>query len=96
MLKKTLIVVALSAISAFAVAAESDARQAANQVVDLQGGSTLYVFEGGKMALQNKFGQPVSTAQGTTLKAQDGREIKMVGNEVGRLDTLLKLGMSSS
>lgn len=96
MLKKTLIVVALSAVSAFAGAYESDARQAANQVVDLQGGATLYVFEGGKMALQNKYGQAVSTAQGTTLKTQDGREIKMVGNEVARLDTLLKLGTSGS
>ena len=38
MLKKTLIVVALSAVSALSFAAESDARQAAKQVVDLQDG----------------------------------------------------------
>ncbi|WP_263771623.1 CopK family periplasmic copper-binding protein [Propionivibrio soli] len=93
MLKKTMILVALSAVSAFAGASELDARQEAKQVVDLQDGSTLYVFDSGKTALQNKYGQPVSIAPGSTLKAKDGHEIRTVGNEVARLDYLLKLGM---
>jgi len=95
MMKKTLVIVALSAISAFAVADEYDARHAAKQVVDLQDGSTLFVFENGKMAEQSKYGQAVRVAPGTVVKANDGRSITIVGDESGRLDTLLKQGMSS-
>lgn len=96
MLKKTLIVVALSAVSALAVAGEIDARQAAKQVVDLQDGATLYVFDSGKMAVESKYGHAVSTKPGTVVKAADGRDITIVGNEVARLDTLLKQGMGGS
>lgn len=96
MLKKTLIIVALSAVSAFAVADESDARQAAQQVVDLQDGSTLFVFNGGKMAVESKYGHAVSIKPGSVVKAADGRSITIVGNEVARLDTLLNQGMGGS
>ena len=94
MLKKTLIVVALSAVSAFAVASESDARQAAKQVVDLQDGATLYVFDSGKMAVESKYGHAVSIKPGSAVKASDGREITVVGNEVARLDSLLNQGIN--
>ncbi len=93
MLKKTLIVVALSAVSALSFAAESDARQAAKQVVDLQDGATLYVFDSGKMAVESKFGHAISIKPGSVVKASDGREITVVGNEVARLDSLLKQGL---
>ena len=93
MLKKTLIVVALSAVSALSVAGESDARQAAKQVVDLQDGATLYVFQNGKMAVENKYGRAVSTQSGTAVKASDGREITVVGNEIALLDSLLNQGL---
>jgi len=95
MMKKTLVIVALSAISAFAVADEYDARHAATQVVDLQDGSTLFVFENGKMAQESKYGQAVRVASGTVVKATDGRSITVVGDESGRLDTLLKQGMGA-
>lgn len=96
MLKKTLIVVAFSAISALAVASEYDARQAASQVIDLQDGATLYVFENGNMAVESKFGQAVNATPGSVVKAADGRDITIVGNEVARLDTLLRQGMGGS
>jgi len=95
MLKKMLIIGALSAVSAFAVASESDARQAAKQVVDLQDGAILYVFDSGKMALESKYGQAVRIQPGTVLKAADGREISPVGDEVARLDQLLRHGPSA-
>jgi len=94
MLKKTLVVLALSAVSVLAVASESDARSTAKQVIDLQGGSTLYVFDSGKMAYESKYGQAVRTEPGTILKTTDGRSIAMVGDEVAYLDSLLREGLS--
>lgn len=92
MLKKMLIVAALSSVAAFAVAAESDARNAAQREIALQDGSIVYVFPSGKMALENKYGLAVNTPAGTVLKAQDGSNITMTGNEVAYLDILLKQG----
>ena len=92
MLKKMLVVVALSAVTVFAVASESDARDAATKVIDLSDGSIVYVFKSGKMAVESKFGRAVSTKAGSVLKAKDGSDITMVGNEVGQLDMLLRQG----
>jgi len=96
MLKKMLVVVALSAVSVMAVASEFDARQAAKQVVELKDGSVAYVFDDGKMAVESKYGWAVRTEPGTILTTVDGRNINMVGDEVMRLDGLLREGESSS
>ncbi len=45
MLKKTLVVVAMSAVAVTAFASDF-ARQEAKQVVELKDGSTVYVFDG--------------------------------------------------
>jgi hypothetical protein len=90
MLKRSLVAIALSAVTVFAVGAESDAREAAKQVIDLQDGSTLYVFKSGKMAVEDKLGRAASTRSGTTLTAKDGSTITMRGNEVAYLDSLLR------
>jgi len=95
MLKKMLVVVALSAVSVMAGASELDARDAAKQVINLKDGSIVYVFNGGKMALENKYGWAVRTDPGTVLAAVDGRSINMVGDEVMRLDGLLREGESN-
>jgi len=95
MLKKMLVVAALSAVSVMAVASELDARETAKQVIDLKDGSIVYVFDGGKMALENKYGIAVRTEPGTVLTTADGRSITMVGDEVARLDELLKEGLRS-
>ena len=96
MLKKMLVVVALSAVSVMAVASELDAREAAKQVVELKDGSIVYVFDDGKMALENRYGWAVRTDPGTILTTIDGRTINMVGDEVMRLDGLLREGESNS
>ena len=96
MLKKSLVAIALSAVTVFAVAAESDARDAAKQVIDLQDGSTLYVFKDGKMAVESQVGHAISTRPGTTLTAKDGSSITLIGNEVARLDSLLHEGMQGN
>lgn len=90
MLKKMLVtVIALSAFSTIASAGDMAARAAAVRTVELKDGSTLYVFDSGKMAVENKFGNVVSTDPGTILKAKDGSSITMIGNETAYLDTLL-------
>jgi hypothetical protein len=92
MLKKMLIVVAMSAVSVLAVAGESEARSAAKQTIEMQDGSIVYVFKSGKMAVENKMGHAVSTKAGTVMKAKDGSNVTMVGNEISELDGLLKQG----
>lgn len=93
MLKKMLVVVAMSAVSVFAVAGQIDAHNAATRTIELQDGSVVYVFKSGKMAVENKMGNAISTKAGTILKAKDGSDVTMVGNEVARLDILLKKGL---
>ena len=95
MLKKMVVVAALSAVSVGALATEMDARDAAKQVIDLNDGSIVYVFDGGKMALENKYGIAVRTEPGTVLTTADGRTITMVGDEVARLGELLNEGLHS-
>ena len=92
MLKKTLLVVALSALTTLAIAADDNARSAAKQVIDLQDGSTAYVFANGKMAVENKFGHAVVTKPGTILQTADRGTITMAGDEVGYLNSLLSMG----
>lgn len=91
MLKKILVVAALSAVSVLAVADEYDAHQAAKQVIELTDGSTVYVFKDGKMAEESKFGNVMYVKPGTALQTKDGGTITMVGNEVARLSTLLRV-----
>jgi len=92
MLKKTLLVVILSALTTAAFAAEAEARSAAKQVIDLRDGSIDYVFPNGKMAVENKFGHAVVVKPGTILQTADGGTITMVGDEVGHLNSLLAQG----
>lgn len=96
MLNRTWIAVALGVVASFALADEGHARRAAEKTISLQDGSIVYVFEDGKMGLENKFGIAQYTKPGTMLKAADGTEFAMVGNEVARLDALLKEGMSNN
>lgn len=93
MLKKMLVIVAMSAVSVFAVAGQIDARNAATRTIELQDGSIVYVFKSGKMAVENAKGTAVSTKAGTILKAKDGSDVTMVGNDVARLDVLRKKGL---
>ncbi len=51
----------------------------------LQGGSTLYVFKDGKMAMENRVGRPLSMEGGHPMKTVDGETVVMKGNELWRL-----------
>ncbi len=88
MLKKMLVVVAMSAVAVTAFANDY-ARREAKQVVELKDGSTVYVFNDGKMAMESKYGRAVRMDPGMVMETKDGQKITMVGDEVARLDSLL-------
>ena len=89
MLKKMLMVAAISAVSVTAFASDA-ARSEAKQVIDLKDGSTVYIFKDGKMAMEDKLGRAVRMEQNTAMEAKDGQKIMMHGDEVMRLNSLLK------
>lgn len=89
MLKNVLLVFALSSVSLLAMASEIDAREASKQTIALQDGSIAYVFPSGKMAVESRYGNAVSVKEGTALKASNGSNVTMVGNEVAYLNDLL-------
>lgn len=91
MLKKSLLIVTLGVLTTAAFADEGAAREAAKQVIALQDGSTAYVFDNGKMAVENKVGEAIVVKPGTILKTSDGKTIAMVGDEVARLNGLLRV-----
>ncbi len=65
------------------------ARTEEKQVIDLKDGSTIHVFNDGKMAMATKFGHAVRMDPGTAMERKDGQKITMRGDEVARLDALL-------
>ncbi|MHB1360855.1 MAG: periplasmic Cu(I)/Cu(II)-binding protein CopK [Rhodocyclaceae bacterium] len=91
MLKKLLMVVATSALASTAFADDA-ARTEAKQVIDLKDGTTLYIFKDGKMAMEDKFGRTMRMKKDTVMETKDGQKIIMHGDEVARLDTLLRQG----
>ncbi len=88
MLKKILVVVAMSAVAVTAFANDY-ARREAKQVVELKDGSTVYVFDSGKMAMESKYGRAVRMDPDMVMETKDGQKIAMVGDEVARLSSLL-------
>ena len=88
MLKKMLVVVAMSAVAVTAFANDY-ARREAKQVVELKDGSTVYIYKKKKMAMESKYGLAVRMDPGMVMVTKDGQKITMVGDEVGRLDSLL-------
>lgn len=91
MLKKMLMVVATSALASTAFAGDA-ARAEARQVIDLKDGSTLYIFKDGKMAMEDKFGRATRMKKDIVMETKDGQKIIMHGDEVARLETLLRQG----
>ncbi len=86
MLKKLLMVVAMSAVTATAFAV--DAAQV-EKSIELKDGSTVYIFKDGKMGMEDKLGRAVRMKKDTVMEAKDGQKIIMHGDEVMRLDNYL-------
>lgn len=82
-LATTLATVSLMAHAAMAPATRTGAE--GEQLVALQGGATLHIYQDGKMAEENAFGRPTVVTPGQTLHEQNGTTIVMKGDEVARL-----------
>ena len=87
MFKKMLIVVAGSMVALSALAVDASKVE---KSIELKDGSTVYLFKDGKMGMENKLGKVVHMKAGQVMETKDGQRIIMVGNEVARLETLLK------
>ena len=92
LLKQLLLATTLSVAAASAFAINADK---AEQTIPLKNGSTLYIFKGGKMAMEDKLGKAVSMKAGEVMETKDGMIIMMHGNELMRLDKYLKADKSS-
>ena len=95
MFKKLLMVVAMSSLTAAAFASDA-AHAQADKVIELKDGSTVYIFKDGKMAMEDKFGRARRMDPNVVMETKDGQKIIMHGDEVGRLDTLIKQGHMGS
>lgn len=87
MLKKLLMVVAISTVAASAFAA-FPAEQVEKSIL-LKNGSTVYILKDGKMAMEDKNGRAVRMKQGEVMETKDGKKIMMHGDEVMRLNSIL-------
>lgn len=52
------------------------------QQYELKDGSTLYVFKGGKMGMEDKKGRAFSMKNAYPMETKDGEKIMMYGNEL--------------
>lgn len=91
-LAKLALIAVLSTAGATTAFADHAARAAAQQMIGLKYGSTLYIFKDGKMAVKDRFGRATRTTPGTVVEASDGRKITTQSDEVARLDSLIAEG----
>lgn len=62
--------------------------------VEPKDGSTVHLFKGGKMAMENKFGRPYRMREGKMMETTDGKSIAMNGDEVARLSNAMRTHLS--
>lgn len=85
MLKKLLMVAAMSAVAGSAFAVDAGA---VDKTIPLKNGSTVYIFKDGKMAMEDKLGRPVRMKKDEVMETKDGQKIMMHGDEVMRLQSM--------
>lgn len=61
------------------------------ETVALKDGSTVYVFRDGKMGMENPYGRAVLMSEGQAMVTVDGKTVRMVGNEVARVSSLIQI-----
>lgn len=61
------------------------------RTVALQDGATVYIFQDGKMAMEDRFGRSVSMREGQAMVARDGQQLRMAGDETARLDCIRRM-----
>ena len=91
-LAKLALIAVLSTAGATTAFAHDAARVEAKQVIELKDGSTLYIFNDGKMAMEDRYGRATRMEIGAVMETKDGRQVKMESDEVARLQTLIDEG----
>ena len=89
MLKKALMVAALGIATTSAFAVDVDQVE---KSIPMKDGSTVYIFKDGKMGMEDKYGRATRMKKDTVMETKDGQKVIMHGDEVMRLDSLLKKG----
>jgi len=87
MIKKILFAASAAMMSISASAVDSSKIE---QSIELKNGSTVYIFKDGKMGMEDKYGRVVSMKPGRVMDTKDGKRIIMIGNEVVRLEPILR------
>jgi hypothetical protein len=80
-------VTSLIAVSAFAMNDASSLKER----VPLKDGSTVYVFDNGRMGMENRYGQAAYMPEGQEMVTAAGKTIRMMGNEVARVASLTQI-----
>lgn len=88
MLNKIL-VTAVSAMAMVAMSAFAVDLSQVEKSVPLKDGSTIYVFKGGKMGMEDKNGRALRMEPAIVMEGKDGQRYVMIGDEVARVDSLL-------
>jgi len=88
MLKKLLMLAAISAVTVSAFAVDQTQFQI-QKSIELKDGSTIHVFKGGKMGMEDKYGHAAYMESGQLMETKDGKKIIMNGNEVARVEQAL-------
>lgn len=85
MFKKILMVAVSSVVAVSAFAADHKGVEKTFELVD---GSKVFLFENGKMGMENKNGRAVRMKKNTVMETKDGQKLIMIGDEVARVEML--------
>lgn len=91
-MKRSILIAAILSGLLSTAFADDEARKAAEKVIEMKDGSTLYIFKDQKMAMADEVGRSTRMKPGHVMETRDGQQLVMVGDEVARLDWLLKEG----
>lgn len=84
-------ITAVALASTFALSAFAAGGTELQRSVELKDGSTVHIFQDGKMGMEDKFGRAFLMPQGHVMEARDGTRIEMKGNEVSRVEALYQI-----
>lgn len=85
MLKKILVAALSGVVAISAFAADN---KGVEKVYELTDGSKVFLFEGGKMGMEDKNGRPTRMKPGVIMETKSGERLIMIGDEVARVESL--------
>jgi hypothetical protein len=85
MFKKFLVAAVGCVVAISAFAADN---KGVEKVYELTDGSKVFIFEGGEMGMENKYGRSVRMKPGTIMQTKSGERLIMIGDEVARVESL--------